>query len=175
MKKEKPKISIIVGSDSDLKVMIDAVEILEMFKIDFDITIISAHRDQEKLFVYLETIKEIGVDLIIAGAGAAAALPGVIASKVICPVIGVPIKGSFLDGLDALLSIVQMPHGIPVATVGVNGAKNAALLAIEILALRYPKFSLKIEKYRKNMEQEIKEKREKLSRLGIKKYIELQK
>jgi len=142
------KVGILMGSDSDLPIMKESAEILEFFEIPYEISIISAHRTPEKALEYAKTAEERGIEVIIAGAGGAAHLPGVIASLTLVPVIGVPIKSNFLDGLDSLLSIVQMPAGIPVATVAINNAKNAALLAIHILSIKYPE----LKKNLKNIE-----------------------
>ena len=130
----KPLVSIIMGSTSDLPVMEKACKLLDDLQVPFEVNALSAHRTPDAVEQFARTAKERGLKVIIAGAGMAAALPGVIAASTTLPVIGVPIKG-MLDGLDALLSIVQMPPGIPVATVGVNGAQNAAILAVEMLAL----------------------------------------
>ncbi|MBQ0157486.1 MAG: 5-(carboxyamino)imidazole ribonucleotide mutase [Bacteroidales bacterium] len=129
-----PLVSIIMGSTSDLPVMEKACKQLDALAIPFEVTALSAHRTPEAVETFARTARERGVRVIIAGAGMAAALPGVIAASTTLPVIGVPIKG-MLDGLDALLSIVQMPPGIPTATVGINGAQNAAILAAQMLAL----------------------------------------
>ena len=129
-----PLVSIIMGSTSDLPVMEKACQLLDELQVPFEVNALSAHRTPDAVEQFAQTAKDRGVKVIIAGAGMAAALPGVIAASTTLPVIGVPIKG-MLDGLDALLSIVQMPPGIPVATVGVNGAQNAAILAVEMLAL----------------------------------------
>ena len=129
----KPIVSIIMGSTSDLPVMEKACKLLEM-QVPFEVNALSAHRTPDAVEEFARTAKERGLKVIIAGAGMAAALPGVIAASTTLPVIGVPIKG-MLDGLDAMLSIIQMPPGIPVATVGVNGAQNAAILACEMMAL----------------------------------------
>ena len=130
----KPLVSIIMGSTSDLPVMEKACKLLDELQIPFEVNALSAHRTPEAVEEFARTASERGLKVIIAGAGMAAALPGVIAASTTLPVIGVPIKG-MLDGLDAMLSIIQMPPGIPVATVGVNGAQNAAILAVQILAL----------------------------------------
>jgi 5-(carboxyamino)imidazole ribonucleotide mutase len=130
----KPLVSIIMGSTSDLPVMEKACKELEAMEIPFELTALSAHRTPAEVEAFAKGAKERGLKVIIAAAGMAAALPGVIAASTTLPVIGVPIKG-MLDGLDAMLSIIQMPPGIPVATVGVNGAKNAAILAAQIIAL----------------------------------------
>jgi len=165
------KVGILMGSDSDLPIMKESAEILEFFEIPYEISIISAHRTPEKALEYAKTAEERGIEVIIAGAGGAAHLPGVIASLTLVPVIGVPIKSNFLDGLDSLLSIVQMPAGIPVATVAINNAKNAALLAIHILSIKYPELKEKLKKYREELKNKVTEKNEKLQTLGYKKYL----
>uniref|UniRef100_A0A7V5XG24 N5-carboxyaminoimidazole ribonucleotide mutase n=1 Tax=Thermodesulfobacterium geofontis TaxID=1295609 RepID=A0A7V5XG24_9BACT len=165
------KVGILMGSDSDLPVMKDSAEILEFFEIPYEISILSAHRTPEKALEYAKTAEERGIEVIIAGAGGAAHLPGVIASLTTLPVIGVPIKSNFLDGLDSLLSIVQMPAGIPVATVAINNAKNAALLAVHILSIKYPELKEKLKKYREEMKKKVTEKNEKLQNIGYKKYL----
>jgi 5-(carboxyamino)imidazole ribonucleotide mutase len=165
------KVGILMGSDSDLPIMKESAEILEFFEIPYEISIISAHRTPEKALEYVKTAEERGIEVIIAGAGGAAHLPGVIASLTLIPVIGVPIKSNFLDGLDSLLSIVQMPAGIPVATVAINNAKNAALLAIHILSIKYPELKEKLKKYREELKNKVIEKNEKLQTLGYKKYL----
>lgn len=137
MKQENqpPLVGIIMGSDSDLPVMQEATEILEQAEVPYEITIVSAHRTPLRMVQYAQQAEGRGIQVIIAGAGGAAHLPGMTASLTNLPVIGVPIRTTSFSGLDSLLSIVQMPNGVPVATVAVNGAKNAALLAIRILAL----------------------------------------
>ncbi|MFW5988302.1 MAG: 5-(carboxyamino)imidazole ribonucleotide mutase, partial [bacterium] len=127
------KVGIIMGSDSDLPVMKDAAEILDRFDVDYELTVVSAHRTPKRLYDYAESAEDKDFDVIIAGAGGAAHLPGMVAAITSLPVIGLPVKTSKLSGLDSLYSIVQMPGGVPVATVAINGAKNAALLAIEML------------------------------------------
>ena len=130
----KPLVSIIMGSTSDMPVMEKACKLLNEMKVHFEVNALSAHRTPDAVEDFARTAKDRGIKVIIAGAGMAAALPGVIAASTTLPVIGVPIKG-MLDGLDAMLSIIQMPPGIPVATVGINGAQNAAILAVEMMAL----------------------------------------
>ena len=166
------KVGILMGSDSDLPVMKETAEILESFGIPYEISIISAHRTPEKALEYAKTAEERGLEVIIAGAGGAAHLPGVIASLTTLPVIGVPIKSKTLDGLDSLLSIVQMPAGIPVATVAINNAKNAALLAVHILSIKYPELKEKLKNYREDLKKIVIEKNEKLQNLGYKKFLE---
>lgn len=131
------RVSVIMGSTSDMPVMSNAAEVLDALGVDYDITVVSAHRTPERMFDFAKGAADNGVQVIIAGAGGAAHLPGMVASLTHLPVIGVPIKSSnSIDGWDSLLSILQMPNGIPVATVALNGAKNAGLLASEILALQ---------------------------------------
>ncbi len=166
------KVAILMGSDSDLPIMKDSIEILESFGIPYEIAIISAHRTPEKVLEYVKSIEEKGIEIIIAGAGGAAHLPGVLAALTIVPIIGVPIKTKFIDGIDSLLSIIQMPSDIPVATVGINNAKNAALLAAHILSIKYPEIKEKLKIYREKIKKIIIEKNEKLQKLGYKKYLE---
>lgn len=151
-------VAIVMGSDSDLSVMKKAVEILNQFEVTYDVALASAHRTPEKLIDFVETQEEKGVAVFIAGAGMAAALPGVVASLTTKPVIGVPLSGNTLDGMDALLSIVQMPSGMPVATVAIDGAKNAALLAIQMGALSDAVLCDQYKAYRNNMAKSIYEK-----------------
>lgn len=132
----KPIVGIIMGSESDLNVMKSAALVLEELAIPFETKVVSAHRTPEKMFEYAKEAKQRGLEVIIAGAGGAAHLPGMVASLTQLPVIGVPVKLKELDGLDSLMSIVQMPAGVPVATVGINNAKNAGLLAARILAIK---------------------------------------
>ena len=146
------KIAIIMGSKSDEPVMKAATDILDQFSIGYEIKILSAHRMPNRTRQYAESAVARGIEIFIAGAGKAAHLPGVIASYTILPVIGVPIKTDDLQGMDSLLSIVQMPPGVPVATVAINGAKNAGLLALQILSLKYPEIRSKFEAYKKNLE-----------------------
>lgn len=152
MKKNKPLVGIIMGSDSDLEVMKEAANILEEFDISYEIKIVSAHRTPDYMAEYGKTALERGLKVIIAGAGGSAHLPGMTASHTILPVIGVPVKSKSLDGLDSLLSIVQMPAGVPVATVAINGAKNAGILAAEIIAT----FDKKLQKHLLNLKERIK-------------------
>jgi len=144
-----------MGSDSDLPVMRDAALILDSFGVSNEIKVVSAHRTTEKMLNYGKAARKRGIKVIIAGAGGAAHLPGMVASITTIPVIGVPIKTASLDGLDSLLSIVQMPAGIPVATVAINGSKNAGILASQILALKYKKIAARIEEYRKDLEKSV--------------------
>ncbi|MGC8966511.1 MAG: 5-(carboxyamino)imidazole ribonucleotide mutase [Caldimicrobium sp.] len=166
------KVGIIMGSDSDLPVMKEAAEVLEEFGVPYEITVVSAHRTPERMYEYAKTAEERGIEVIIAGAGGSAHLPGMTASLTTLPVIGVPVMTKALKGMDSLLSIVQMPAGIPVATVAINNAKNAGLLAIQILSLKYPELKEKLKKYRAQMKEEVIEKGEKLKTLGFRKYLE---
>ncbi len=150
--KEKPKVGIIMGSDSDLPVMNEAVSILKEFGISYEIKIVSAHRTPKFMAEYGATAHEKGIKVIIAGAGGAAHLPGMTAAHSPLPVIGVPVKSKALDGLDSLLSIVQMPGGVPVATVGINQAKNAGLLAAQILGTADENILNLVIGYKKNLE-----------------------
>ena len=148
MGKENPLVGIIMGSDSDLPVMDGAIKIFKEFNIPYEVKILSAHRTPDQHAEYSKTAIKRGVKVIIAAAGGAAHLPGVTAAHTILPVIGVPIKSKALNGMDSLLSIVQMPSGIPVATVAIDGAKNAALLALSIIALSDNKLSTLLNEYR---------------------------
>lgn len=150
----KPLVSIIMGSTSDLPVMEKAARLLEEMQVPFEMNALSAHRTPAEVEAFAAGAQSRGLRVIIAGAGMAAALPGVIAASTTLPVIGVPIKG-MLDGLDALLSIVQMPPGIPVATVGVNGAQNAAILAVEMLALGDEALAARLSAYKTNLKEKI--------------------
>ncbi|SIR20233.1 5-(carboxyamino)imidazole ribonucleotide mutase [Halanaerobium kushneri] len=168
----KPKVGVIMGSDSDLPVMKEAAEILDQFEVEYELTVVSAHRTPERLYKYAETAEEKGLDVIIAGAGGAAHLPGMVAAVTTVPVIGVPVKTSKLSGLDSLYSIVQMPPGVPVATVAINGAKNAALLAVQILARSDEELNKKQKEYRKDMKESVLDTAEKLEEQGYAEYLE---
>lgn len=144
----KPLVSIIMGSTSDLPVMEKAMKFLDDMEVPFEVNALSAHRTPDAVETFAREAAGKGLKVIIAGAGMAAALPGVIAASTTLPVIGVPIKGSSLDGMDAMLSIIQMPPGIPVATVGINGAMNAAILAVEIMALADETLARKMKEYK---------------------------
>lgn len=152
------KVSVVMGSTSDLETMKDAIGTLKDFGITVDYGVYSAHRSPERLVDYCSNLKKSGVEVVIAGAGGAAALPGMIAALTEIPVIGVPIMGKTLNGLDSLLSIVQMPPGVPVATVGINSSKNAALLAIRIIALYDGEIKGKLEEYIKKQKKDAAEK-----------------
>jgi len=149
-----PIVSIIMGSTSDLPVLEKAAQFFDEMEIPFEMNALSAHRTPQEVETFAREAKGRGVKVIIAAAGMAAALPGVIAANTTLPVIGVPVKG-MLDGLDAMLSIIQMPPGIPVATVGINGALNAAILAAEMLALGNPQIAAKVEAYKEGLKNKI--------------------
>ena len=159
-----PIVSIIMGSTSDLPVMEKACQLLDQLKVPFEVNALSAHRTPQAVEQFASTARQRGIRVIIAAAGMAAALPGVIAAQTTLPVIGVPIKG-MLDGLDALLSIVQMPPGIPVATTGVNGAQNAAILACQMLALSDDELAARLETYKEGLKQKIVKANEELAAL----------
>lgn len=165
-------IGIIMGSDSDLPVMSKAAAILDKFEVPYEITIVSAHRTPDRMYQYAKTAEERGIEVIIAGAGGAAHLPGMVASLTHLPVIGVPVKTSSLNGLDSLLSIVQMPAGIPVATVAINNAENAALLALSILSTFDKSIADKLKQYKEELKNKVEEKAKKLEEIGYKSYIE---
>lgn len=168
----KPIIGIIMGSDSDLLVMSDTAKILDEFEIPYELTIVSAHRTPQKMFEYAKNALNRKIKVIIAGAGGSAHLPGMIAALTPLPVIGVPVKTRTMNGLDSLLSIVQMPLGIPVATVAVNGAKNAGLLAASMLGISDNELLKKVEKYRNELKDKVDKKAEKLELILYKKYLE---
>jgi 5-(carboxyamino)imidazole ribonucleotide mutase len=148
-------VGIIMGSESDLSIMKNASDVLLQFEIEHEIRIVSAHRTVHEMISYGESAKKRGLEVIIAGAGGAAHLPGMIASLTLLPVIGVPIKTSSLNGVDSLLSIAQMPSGVPVATVAINGSANAAILACQILAIKFQEIHSKLERYRSNMSNKV--------------------
>ncbi len=158
----KTLVGILMGSDSDLAVMEKAAEVLKEMDVPFEMDISSAHRLPEKTINYAKTARQRGIEVLIAGAGMSAHLAGVLASHTTLPVIGVPIKSGALNGVDALYSTVQMPPGIPVATVGIDGAKNAAFLACEILSIKYPEIAKRLEDYRERMKNEMEEKSKRL-------------
>ncbi|MEW6508684.1 MAG: 5-(carboxyamino)imidazole ribonucleotide mutase [Bacteroidota bacterium] len=159
----KPLVSIIMGSDSDLAVMQPAADILSEFGVPFEITIVSAHRTPKRLYRFSEEAHKRGVEVIIAGAGGAAHLPGMVASISPLPIIGVPIKSSnSIDGWDSILSILQMPGGVPVATVALNGAMNAGLLAVQILSVKNKTLQEKILNYKENLNNIVLEKIKKM-------------
>lgn len=157
---KKPLVGILVGSESDLPVMKKAEEVLKEMSIPFEMDISSAHRLPEKTVQYAKTARKRGIEVLIAGAGMAAHLAGVLASHTTLPVIGVPIKSGALNGADALYSTVQMPPGVPVATVGIDGAKNAAYLACEILSIKYPEIAKKLGAFRSKTKESLQERSE---------------
>ncbi len=167
----KPLVGIIMGSDSDLPVMSAAAQMCEEFGIEYEVDIVSAHRTPAKLVQYATSAIDRGLKVIIAGAGGAAHLPGMVASETSLPVIGVPVRTSSLDGMDSLLSIVQMPGGVPVATVAINGAKNAAILAAQIIGSSDTDMQNKITRYKNEMRNEVEKKSEKLQKHQYKKYL----
>tara|TARA_B100000900_G_scaffold268643_1_gene229345 strand:+ start:2960 stop:3439 length:480 start_codon:yes stop_codon:yes gene_type:complete len=150
------KVGIIMGSKSDMPVMQDAIDILKEFGIEAEVNIVSAHRTPDKMFKYANSAKNNGIDVIIAGAGGAAHLPGMVASITTLPVIGVPVKSrNSIDGWDSVLSILQMPNGVPVATVALNGSKNAGILAAQIIALGNEKVAEKLIEFKNQLEQKV--------------------
>jgi 5-(carboxyamino)imidazole ribonucleotide mutase len=159
---EKPKILVLIGSDSDLPVVQDGLKFLKDIGVPFKLDISSAHRQPEKTVNYAQKARKEGFEVIIAVAGMAAHLPGVIASHTTIPVIGVPTSGGVLNGVDALLSIVQMPKGIPVATVGIDASRNAAILACKILSIKYDEVRKKLEKMKTDMKKQNEDKSRKL-------------
>ena len=165
------KVGIVMGSDSDMPIMAQAADFLDKMVIDYEMTIISAHREPDIFFNYAKSAEEKGFKVIIAGAGKAAHLPGMCAALFPMPVIGIPMKTSDLGGVDSLYSIVQMPSGIPVATVAINGGKNAGILAAKILATSDPELLAKLKAYSEEMKNEVVGKDEKLQKLGHKEYL----
>ena len=165
------KVGIVMGSDSDMPIMAQAAEILEKFGIDYEMTIISAHREPDIFFDWAKAAEGKGIKVIIAGAGKAAHLPGMCAALFPMPVIGIPMKTSDLGGVDSLYSIVQMPSGIPVATVAINGGKNAGILAAKILAVSDEALLQKLKEYSENMKKEVEQKAEKLAEIGYRAYL----
>lgn len=171
LREKSAKVGVIMGSDSDLPVMSKACEFLELFKVPYEVTIVSAHRTPQRMVKYANEARNKGIKVIIAGAGGAAHLPGMVAAMTSLPVIGVPVKGSTLDGVDSLHSIVQMPRGVPVATVAINNATNAGLLAVRILGVGEPEYLTKMEKYMLDMEDEVLGKAKKLESVGYEQYL----
>ena len=165
------KVGIVMGSDSDMPIMAQAADFLKKMGIDFEMTIISAHREPDIFFDWAKKAKENGFKVIIAGAGKAAQLPGMCAALVSLPVIGVPMKTSDLGGVDSLYSIVQMPSGIPCATVAINGGKNAGILAAKILAVSDSELEKKLEAYTEEMKNEVVHKAERLKEIGYEAYL----
>ncbi|MEY8337414.1 5-(carboxyamino)imidazole ribonucleotide mutase [Lachnospiraceae bacterium 62-35] len=166
------KVGIVMGSDSDMPVMAQAAAILEKLGVDFEITVISAHREPDVFFEYAKSAESRGFKVIIAGAGKAAHLPGMCAALFPLPVIGIPMKTSDLGGVDSLYSIVQMPSGIPVATVAINGGTNAGILAAKILAASDPELLKRLKQYSEDLKNEVVKKADKLDEIGYKTYLE---
>lgn len=165
------QVLIIMGSDSDLSVMSEAAKILDELSVGYHLTVVSAHRTPQRLYEYAEHASKKGFKVIIAGAGGAAHLPGMVASLTHLPVIGVPIKSSNMSGIDSLYSIVQMPPGIPVATVAINGAKNAGILAAKMLAISDESIAKNVIKFSENQENLVLAKAERLEKIGFEAYL----
>ena len=155
---QTPKVAVVMGSDSDFPKLVPCIKILKEFGVEVDVNVISAHRTPEDAEVFAKSAEEKGIGVIIAAAGKAAHLGGIIAAHTILPVIGLPIKSSTMDGLDSLLSIVQMPKGIPVATVAIDGGDNAGILAAQILSLSYPEIKEKLRAFKIKMKEEVRAK-----------------
>ncbi|MGJ3244769.1 MAG: 5-(carboxyamino)imidazole ribonucleotide mutase [Elainellaceae cyanobacterium] len=166
------QIGIIMGSDSDLPTMQGAIAICDTFGIAYDVAIVSAHRTPERMVSYAKSAHLRGLKVIIAGAGGAAHLPGMVASLTPLPVIGVPVSTRQLNGVDSLYSIVQMPGGIPVATVAIGNSKNAGLLAVQILASNQPELLERVQQYRQHLTEMVLEKQERLEKLGVQSYLD---
>jgi 5-(carboxyamino)imidazole ribonucleotide mutase len=166
------QVGIVMGSESDMPIMAQAAKVLDDFGISYDMDIISAHREPEEFFAYANAAEEKGYKVIIAGAGKAAHLPGMCAAIFPMPVIGIPMKTSDLGGVDSLYSIVQMPSGIPVATVAINGGKNAGILAAKMLATSDAELLQKVKDYALTLKEEVKTKNEKLKKVGYEAYME---
>lgn len=160
-----------MGSDSDLPTMQDAIAICEEFGVESEVAIVSAHRTPERMVDYAKVAHQRGIKVIIAGAGGAAHLPGMVAALTPLPVIGVPVPSRHLQGLDSLYSIVQMPAGIPVATVAIGNSKNAGLLAVQILAIYQPELLEKVQQYRQTLAESVMDKQAKLDQLGYQQYL----
>lgn len=165
------KVGIVMGSDSDMPIMAKAADVLKELGIDFDMTIISAHREPEEFFAYAKGAEEKDYKVIIAGAGKAAHLPGMCAAIFPMPVIGIPMKTSDLGGVDSLYSIVQMPTGIPVATVAINGAANAGILAAKMLATSDPELLERLKAYSEKLKNQVVAKADKLEEIGYEEYL----
>lgn len=166
----QPLVGIIMGSDSDLPIMQDAIAICIEFGVPHEVAIVSAHRTPERMVEYSKSAHQRGLKVIIAGAGGAAHLPGMVASLTPLPVIGVPVPSRYLQGVDSLYSIVQMPAGIPVATVSIGNSKNAGLLAVQILATQKPELLEQVQQYRQSLAQSVMDKQARLDQLGYQDY-----
>ena len=160
----KPLVGVIMGSISDWEYMKRAVDVLKEFNVPYEVKVVSAHRTPELMYEYAKTARERGIEVIIAGAGGSAHLPGMTASMTTLPVIGVPIPTKNLGGVDSLYSIVQMPAGIPVATVAIGNAQNAGLLAIRILSIKYPEYAKKLEDYMQKLKGKVEKMNEELKK-----------
>lgn len=160
-----------MGSDSDLPVMQEAAKILDQFNIPYELSIVSAHRTPERMYDYAQTARSRGIKVIIAGAGGAAHLPGMVAAMTDLPVIGVPVQSKTMSGLDSLYSIVQMPPGVPVATVAINGARNAGILAAQILGTHDDSIAQTIAHFKESMKQEVLNKAQKVENIGYETYL----
>jgi 5-(carboxyamino)imidazole ribonucleotide mutase len=171
MTTDNPLVGIIMGSDSDLPTMQGAIAICEEFNVPCEVAIVSAHRTPDRMVNYAQQAHQRGLKVIIAGAGGAAHLPGMVASLTPLPVIGVPVATRHLQGVDSLYSIVQMPAGIPVATVAIGNAKNAGLLAVQILASHQPELLERVQQYRQNLAQSVIDKQTQLDELGYQQYL----
>lgn len=168
---KKPIVAIVMGSDSDLPIMQETAQIMDEFKVPYEIAVVSAHRSPDIMFDFAKKARNRGLKVIISGAGGAAHAPGMIAACTTLPVIGVPIMTKTLNGVDSLYSIVQMPPGIPVATVGINAARNAGLLALKILATEDKKIRTKLEDYMETLKKSVVDKSAKLAKIGYKEYV----
>ncbi|NEP58353.1 MAG: 5-(carboxyamino)imidazole ribonucleotide mutase [Symploca sp. SIO2G7] len=167
------QVGIIMGSDSDLPTMQGAIAVCEEFDVSCEVAIVSAHRTPERMVEYAQSAHQRGLKVIIAGAGGAAHLPGMVAALTPLPVIGVPVASRHLQGVDSLYSIVQMPGGIPVATVAIGNAKNAGLLAVQILASHQPELLERVQQYRQNLTQSVMQKQAQLDELGYREYLKV--
>ena len=167
----QPQVGIIMGSDSDLPTMKEAIAVCEEFQVPVEVAIVSAHRTPERMVQYASQAHDRGLKVIIAGAGGAAHLPGMVAALTPLPVIGVPVSSRHLQGVDSLYSIVQMPGGIPVATVAIGNAKNAGLLAVQILATHQPQLLDLVQQYRQSLKDSVMEKQARLDQLGYQEYL----
>ena len=170
MQENKPVVAILMGSNSDWDVMKNAAEMLQSFDVPFEAKVVSAHRMPDEMFEYAETARDRGIRVIIAGAGGAAHLPGMLAAKTTLPVCGVPVPSRYLKGQDSLYSIVQMPSGIPVATVAINGGANAGILAAKILAVSDPELLARLKAYSQELKEQVEAKDAKLQEVGHKAY-----
>lgn len=165
------RIGIIMGSDSDLPVMQEAAKILDQFEVSYELSIVSAHRTPEKMYDYATTARKRGIQVIIAGAGGAAHLPGMVAAMTELPVIGVPVQSKTMSGIDSLYSIVQMPPGVPVATVAINGARNAGILAAQIIGSSDAKVADTVAAFKQSMKTEVLAKADKVEDIGYAEYV----